>query len=287
MHLNIKGVKLLITDLDNTLYDWVTYFSSSFYNMLEELSNLLQVDRELLINEFKEVHQSYENTEQPFAMMDIPSVRQKFSGKSEKELKIILDAPFYAFNKTRKQTLRLYEGVEPTLAELHSRGIIIICHTESILQNSLYRLNKLGIRKYFKHLFTLEGKERPHPDPGSIAEPLLADDDFVVIVPKIDRKPNPRLLLDICNTQNVDVSEVIYVGDSLTKDVAMAKEAGITSVWAKYGKDYELASWQQIVKITHWSQEDIDRELLLKRKYQHIQPDFTIDRFSQLLDIIK
>ena len=116
---------------------------------------------------------------------------------------------------------------------------------------------------------------------------LHADEKFVVIVPKADRKPNPDLLLDICKTQNVDVSQAIYIGDSLTRDVAMAKEAGITAVWAKYGKDYQQTAWDQLVKITHWSQDDIDRELLLRRKYNHIQPDHTVERFSELLDIIQ
>jgi FMN phosphatase YigB (HAD superfamily) len=33
--------KLLITDLDNTLYDWVTFFTASFRSMVTELTSML------------------------------------------------------------------------------------------------------------------------------------------------------------------------------------------------------------------------------------------------------
>ena len=35
------AVRLLITDLDNTIYDWVTYFAQSFYDMVDEAAKLL------------------------------------------------------------------------------------------------------------------------------------------------------------------------------------------------------------------------------------------------------
>ena len=75
--------KLLITDLDNTLYDWVTFFTSSFRGMIEELTKLLDVDEEILFAEFRAVHQKYGNSEQPFAVLELPSVLQKYPGLSQ------------------------------------------------------------------------------------------------------------------------------------------------------------------------------------------------------------
>lgn len=48
---------LLIADLDNTLYDWVTFFARAFSAMVDELETLLTIDRERLLDEFKVVHQ--------------------------------------------------------------------------------------------------------------------------------------------------------------------------------------------------------------------------------------
>jgi phosphoglycolate phosphatase len=44
--------KLLITDLDNTLYDWVSFYAQSFTAMLDELVVILGVPANVLIDEF-------------------------------------------------------------------------------------------------------------------------------------------------------------------------------------------------------------------------------------------
>jgi FMN phosphatase YigB (HAD superfamily) len=49
-------VRLVITDVDNTLYDWVTYFASAFSAMLEELAKTLSLPRGKLLAEYKAVH---------------------------------------------------------------------------------------------------------------------------------------------------------------------------------------------------------------------------------------
>jgi hypothetical protein len=38
-----EQTRLVITDVDNTLYDWVTFFSLSFRAMAEELGKLLNI----------------------------------------------------------------------------------------------------------------------------------------------------------------------------------------------------------------------------------------------------
>jgi phosphoglycolate phosphatase len=277
-------IKLLITDLDNTLYDWVTYFSASFFTMLNELSLYLDIKEDVLIQEFKEVHQAYENTEQPFAITELPTVKKIFPGLTPEEIVKKLNDPLHSFNRKRKETLQLYDGVAMTLAALQKKGIRIIGHTESTVHNALFRLNKLDVKKYLKHLYALEGTYMAHPI--SEKNTPLPDDGFVVTVPKEDRKPNPRLIRDICAIEKVSLSEVAYVGDSLTRDISMAKEAGVLAIWAKYGKSYQPESWEKIVKITHWSIEDVKREELLRQKYNHIKPDLSINSFSELIEIL-
>jgi FMN phosphatase YigB (HAD superfamily) len=38
-------LKLLVTDLDNTLYDWVTFFAQSFDAMVAKLIEMTGIDR--------------------------------------------------------------------------------------------------------------------------------------------------------------------------------------------------------------------------------------------------
>ena len=65
----------------------------------------------------------------------------------------------------------------------------------------------------------------------------------------------------------------------------MAKQAGMTAVWARYGTRYDPALWSLLVAVTHWTSADVEREAGLKEAFRNIVPDFTIDRFDELLPL--
>jgi len=276
--------KLLITDLDNTLYDWVTFFTASFKSMVAELTDVLDTSEDILLEEFKIIHQRYGNSEQPFAVLELPSVRRKFGSLSREELVRRLDPALHRFNSTRKRTLVLYDGVQETLSEIRASGVKIVGHTEAILANSYWRLRTLAIDGYFDRLYTLEGKDAIHVSPDSrwVDPPT----EFVVVVPRDERKPNPRLLFDICRREGVEPTNAYYVGDSLVRDIAMAKDAGVTAIWARYGTKYDPEYWPYLVRVTHWTDEDVRREKDLKNKYGGVTPDHAIDDFAQLKTIV-
>lgn len=77
---------------------------------------------------------------------------------------------------------------------------------------------------------------------------------------------------------------MVYVGDSLTKDVGMAVSAGVMSVWARYGTTYDRALWELLVRVTHWTAEDAVRESQLRRLSVG-SPDVIIDSFSEVLPL--
>ena len=45
-------IKLVITDLDDTLYSWIGFFIPAFYDMVQELSLLINVPQERNIKQF-------------------------------------------------------------------------------------------------------------------------------------------------------------------------------------------------------------------------------------------
>jgi phosphoglycolate phosphatase len=72
------------------------------------------------------------------------------------------------------------------------------------------------------------------------------------------KKPNPRLLADICSREGFKPSDAIYIGDSLVKDISMANDAGVDSVYAEYGRQRsEILS--TLVSITHWTKSDVEK----------------------------
>ena len=73
-------IKLVITDLDDTLYSWIGFFIPAFYDMVQELSLLINVPQEKLLEEYKAIHQEVGSVEYPFATLNLPSVKKKYCG---------------------------------------------------------------------------------------------------------------------------------------------------------------------------------------------------------------
>jgi phosphoglycolate phosphatase len=202
-------MRLLITDLDNTLYDWVTYFAHAFDAMVEELSQVLDVERERLLAEFKTVHQRHHNIEQPFALFEIDSVQEQLGHLSREELFEALDGPLSAFREARDEKLRLYPGVEDTLRTLRGDGVLIVGHTEALAVQAASRLRRLGILEAFHHLYAIDhGDMPPHPrkDHHSRTAGGGRREHLITYLPDEDRKPNPDLLHDICRKEDVEHS---------------------------------------------------------------------------------
>jgi phosphoglycolate phosphatase-like HAD superfamily hydrolase len=277
-------MKVLITDLDNTLYDWVTFFATAFDAMVDELVAMLDVPRERLLDEFKAVHRRHGSSEKPFAALELPSVRQHFHSDDPVELTRYLATPFATFNRVRRETLRLYPGVRESLELLRLSGVVIVAHTEAPAINAYHRLELLGVSDYVARLYVRDGG-LGHPDPQRRAMMDEGASKIRVIRPD-DRKPEPRLLIDICHEEGVAPADAWYVGDSLTRDIAMANAARVRSIWAKYGTEYDAKLWQLLVSISHWSDDDVAREASLRATLPHVHPTWTIETFAEVPHII-
>jgi FMN phosphatase YigB (HAD superfamily) len=276
--------KLLVTDLDNTLYDWVAYFAQSFQVMLEKTHEITGIPESQLISDFKKVHQHHGNTEHPFSIIELDCIHQHFGTQDKQILLSKLDEALHAFNSMRKKTLHCYEGVKETLQKLSEKGVIIVGHTEAPVRNSLYRLEKLGIKKYFKHLYTPKDKFHDELDNKTL-EWLTEHESILRLLTKDELKPNPKLLIDICLREGIAIEEAVYVGDSIVKDISMSNDAGVTSVWAEYGKQHSLDYWSILVSITHWTEDDVKREESLKEALGTCEPHLKIQHFSELIKL--
>lgn len=274
--------QLLITDLDNTLYDWVTFFGRSIEALLQALAQQLGEPVELLEDQLRTVNRRFGSVEQPFAIFELDSVRTRWPAANRQQLKALLDGPLHAFNSTRLRTLVPYPGIVATLEELKARGIAVVGYTEASLANAYYRLSRLGLVDLLRAVYVVEGVPAEHPDPAR-AEALAPRPGYVVIVPGEDRKPNPKALVDICRNEGVHPSAAVYVGDSRTKDIAMARAAGITSAWARYGTRFESSAWDAIVRVTNWTESDVARERELGERAARVEPDITLESFEEIL----
>lgn len=280
--------KLLVCDLDNTLYDWVGYFVPSLYAMIDKTVERTGWYREALLSDLKAVHQKHHNSEHPFALLETHLVTQNFGYADKLSAKKYLDEAFHAFNSERKARLKTYPKVHETLTTLRERDVILVAHTEAGFHAVADRLRRLDLIKYFDKVFCRERSQMDHPD-GKTLERWLEGFPLhkITELRHHERKPDPSVLLDICDTMNVKLDDAAYVGDSVAHDIMMAKAAGVFSIHAKYGSKRDPEIWEKLVRVTHWTDADVEREAKLRDEARSVRADYVAEEsFSEVLDAL-
>jgi len=277
-------IHLLVTDLDNTLYDWVTFFAHAFYDMISVASKVLDVPEERLLDECRAVHQRYHNSEHPFALLETQTVLRRYPALARSERALILDDAFHEFNRTRSRTLRLYPGVEYALRAIQQIGVPVVAHTEASVPNAVFRLRSLRVDTFFDYLYAAAPEGLGHPD-ADRQEEQPHNSLPVEYLGRGERKPDPQILEGICQRIGVSPGATLYVGDSISRDIGMAKAAGAWAAWAQYGTKFDAALWQRIVRITHWRQEDVERAKAADDHFGNSRADATLhDSFAEILE---
>src|SRR5216684_7039454 len=100
-----QDISVLITDLDNTLYDWVDVWYKSFRAMLDRLVRDSGVSKDVLLPEFKAIHERHRTSEYAFSIEELPSLIKRYPGENLLEK---FDGAIQAFRSARKESLRLY-----------------------------------------------------------------------------------------------------------------------------------------------------------------------------------
>lgn len=267
--------RLLVCDLDNTLYDWVGYFVPSFYAMVDAVVQITGCDREKLLDDFRVVHQRYADSEQPFALLETETIKKLYGNYPSEKVVEALDPAFHAFNSVRRQTLHLHDGVRETLDTMIASGITLVAHTESKLYGVVDRLRRLELFHFFSKIYCRERTISPHPEPETASAWLeRVPWDKLIELPHHQMKPNPEVLLEICAGEGIAPADTAFVGDSVARDILMAKRAGIFAIWAAYGSRHDVRLYEQLVRISHWTPDEVARERKLTEEAKGIAPDF-------------
>lgn len=269
----MKSVDLAVFDLDNTLYDWYASFLPAFYSMVDVATSILSCDRELLLDQLRFVHVTHHDVEHPYSLLETPIVQQ-YLGKNARE---VLDPAFYAFNKARKDNLRLFPDVRKTLNELERRGIKLVAFTDSSYFAALRRIRQLELVDVFRHVFCRAKSNSRFADQSFVTEPDDRLRSITIELPANEAKPDPRVLLDIARAEKLATSSMAYIGDSISKDILMAKKAGCIAIWARYGVRHDPVMYERLVRISHWTEEDIRREKNFAAEAAAIVPDLTCE----------
>jgi FMN phosphatase YigB (HAD superfamily) len=270
----------LITDFDNTLYDWFHTWYQSFNAMLIEIERISGVPRHELVPEIRRIHQKYGTSEYSFLIEELPVIKTKFAGRDVMQ---IFDSAVHAYRSARKSSLKLYDGVIETLRDLKSNDVMIVIYTESLGYYTNFRVRRLELEALVDFVYSPPDHELPTTHQSgrngfleSGLETTLKEKHR--FVPEGVVKPNPEVLLDIVREIGRVASECIYLGDSKMKDVAMAQDAGVTDVLAGYGAVQHQEEYDLLRQVSHWPDADVRRE----QEPQARIPTYTITEFREI-----
>ena len=102
-------IAALITDLDNTVYDWLTAFVPAFYAMVQVAAPLIAVSEEQLLDDLQIVHRKHGDTEHPMALLETRAVRERLSLPDD-QIAQILEPALSSYGQVWNANLRLYAG---------------------------------------------------------------------------------------------------------------------------------------------------------------------------------
>ena len=248
------AVTVLVTDMDNTLFDWLGMWHGAFDAMLDRLTAESGVARETLEREFYALHQQHGTTEYAFAIQELPSLRARHPPEA---LPARFASAIEAYRTIRRRTLRLYDGVLDTLRAIRAAGTLVVAYTESRAYYADYRVRTLGLDGLLDYLYS----PPDHALPAGVTPSRLRryPPEHYRLRGTVHRhiregvwKPDAAVLRGILRDVDAEPGEAAYVGDSLIKDVAMAQAAGVTDVFARYGDVRNRPGYALLRRVTHW-----------------------------------
>lgn len=274
----------LIVDLDNTLFDWVGLWHATFTALMDEVTRLTDYRLEDLESEIRSVHQKHGTSEYAFLLSHLKALEPYRTGRPAHEA---FESAIVAARVARRAKLCLYPTVADSLLAIKGSGCQIVAYTESLRYYSFYRIKRLGLDGVLDYLYSPEDHEVPED------RPRFYSDDFYAFrftrhrfTPKGELKPNPDILRAILEECGAAVENAVYVGDSRFKDIAMAEDVGMDSVWAKYGEAQDGEAYALLKRVTHWTDEDVQREAQIRERA--VVPQVTLDKaFGQVFDYFR
>jgi FMN phosphatase YigB (HAD superfamily) len=279
--------KLLITDLDNTLYDWVEAYIPAFRAMVHVLAKITNLDEDAITESFKRVYSHHGSLEYPYCVEELDVLKQFDLPKEEFQRQFVWPAR-RAFRTTRKHRLKLYPHVKNTLRRLKNDKIIIVALTDSPLYPAGKRLRDLGIDKYFDCLISRTNLPMPDYAPDRIRKnsgvPTAGHVPIVQTLEPHQLKPTLHSFDIVRSFFRYHPESTYFVGDSLWKDVSLAQKIGINDIWARYGAHNNENNLKTLRRITHWSPEE---ELEYRTAKEKIKPTYEIDDFSEVEEIVE
>lgn len=287
----------IITDIDNTLYDYFE-LSNCFRAMIHVLSKETGIPEEIIVEDYSRVFQQHGTIEYPYPTQELSCL----SEYSTEKVEFLTELSVKVFTRSYKKRLRLYEGVEETLSRLAGAGWTILGVTNAPLYRAYSRLKTKGVLKHFSLLsgrqfeevktskFVTEEHVNLHREKYERSKSSMdkMGIKYFTVPPKL-LKPNPTsfkaALSYISENEQKPLEDVniVAIGDNLINDLHPLKGMVKKLIWAEYGVDLNEKDKSTMVSFTKWQNKE-------RKNLANIIPeqiyDISINSFSELADVL-
>jgi HAD superfamily hydrolase (TIGR02253 family) len=217
----------ILFDLDNTLMDFVKMKEMSCEAAVQAMIKTgLKTTKE---EGLKVLYDMYEQMGWENQEIFAPFIK-KFNGSVDYEM---LASGIVAYRRAKTNLVMPYPNVPDVLNKLKKKGLKLGILSDAPRMQAWIRLVEMNIQKNFDIVVTL-------------------DDTGV-------KKPDQRPFMKAAETLGLRPEEILFVGDSVLRDVEGAKRAGMVAVLAKYGNfdaqksktkpDYMIDDIEELLKI--------------------------------------
>ncbi|MFA6921694.1 MAG: HAD family hydrolase [Gallionella sp.] len=240
-------VKGIIFDINGTLVDvrtneWLDEVYRVIGNLLSYQGVLLEADvvKALYFQLMKEQREAKSEPHPEFDAIDIfrkimtqhaTDFTRSLPKERLEQLPVLLAQTYRAASRFKLQP---YSGVAYTVAQLHLKYHLAIV-SDGQATYAIPELNAVGLSGYF--------------------DPIFISGQFGY------RKPDPRLFIAALAEMQMDVSEVLFVGNDMYRDVCGAQSLGIKTVFFKSNQGTQ--------------------------EKEGVKPDYIIYSFPELLNAIR
>jgi len=296
-----KPHKLIVLDIDNTVFNWVEYYVACMCALMDKVSLLTGISRAQLFEEARTVFEREGSIEYPFLIQQLPSVSTYYQHDVSRLLSEAVDEGRKAFNTTAELTLKPYDDVIATLEKVVTLypNVPIIALTDAPRYVAMWKLNKLGLLRFFSAVYGL-------PDPSipidEVTQEVKVDKEILVkhlqkskfgyagrirVLPDDYEKPGTKGLKTVLMDYEMEphLGDVLWVGDNLRKDVALGKRLGVHTGWARYGTVIRSESKDILLQFSPHG--NVAKNVALDpQNSESPQPDFVLESFSDIVQAI-
>jgi FMN phosphatase YigB (HAD superfamily) len=255
--LNPPKVKLVVTDMDNTLSNFSKYEAlgvrEGISNMSAKLNAMGHPVKESELYQWigKEMDLARSH-DYPWSVELALGQRLnvgKPGGMTYQQFRTEISEPFWkTMDDSLAKNLHLFEGptgVTNSLAALKDQGIPVVVLSDAPANMALKRLTAMGLDNKVERLYALHNWKEPT---GLAPEMLALGRERLQahlntphqlkefrIIPKEWEKPHAQGFKALMEHYGVRGSEVLMIGDSRVKDLGVAQNSGARAIWAEYG----------------------------------------------------